>query len=141
MTDAYDDPVLAAFVARVGTLAHWEKWKRAREWHDHLEIYRAGHADCAAQGAKDREEDAEHCMCPACKDGDLHWNTCAVHNMPASPNGPCDCGGFTFRSHAQERYTWVRTNPDCLRHFGMEKPKDLDAYIDRQIIAARKDTK
>ena len=22
----------------------------------------------------------------------LHWSDCAVHNMPAYPNGPCDCG-------------------------------------------------
>lgn len=21
-----------------------------------------------------------------------HWSDCAVHNMPAYPNGPCDCG-------------------------------------------------
>lgn len=24
-----------------------------------------------------------------------HWSSCAVHNEPAYPNGPCDCGGFT----------------------------------------------
>ena len=21
-----------------------------------------------------------------------HWSDCALHNMPAMPNGPCDCG-------------------------------------------------
>ncbi len=21
-----------------------------------------------------------------------HWSDCAVHNEPAYPNGPCDCG-------------------------------------------------
>jgi len=21
-----------------------------------------------------------------------HWSDCAQHNMPAMPNGPCDCG-------------------------------------------------
>jgi len=34
-----------------------------------------------------------HCMCPACKDGALHWSDCAVHNEPAYPRGECDCGG------------------------------------------------
>lgn len=23
-----------------------------------------------------------------------HWSDCAVHNEPAYPNGPCDCGGL-----------------------------------------------
>jgi len=23
-----------------------------------------------------------------------HWSDCAVHNEPAMPNGPCDCGGY-----------------------------------------------
>ena len=22
----------------------------------------------------------------------IHWSDCAQHNMPAYPNGPCDCG-------------------------------------------------
>ena len=34
----------------------------------------------------------EHCQCVACKDGTIHASDCAVHNMPAYPNGPCDCG-------------------------------------------------
>ena len=21
-----------------------------------------------------------------------HWSDCALHNMPAMPNGPCNCG-------------------------------------------------
>ena len=24
-----------------------------------------------------------------------HWSDCAIHNEPAMPNGPCDCGGYT----------------------------------------------
>jgi len=32
-----------------------------------------------------------HCMCESCKDGDIHSSDCAVHNMPAYPNGLCDC--------------------------------------------------
>ena len=23
-----------------------------------------------------------------------HWSDCAVHNMPAYPNGECNCGGY-----------------------------------------------
>lgn len=23
-----------------------------------------------------------------------HWSDCAVHNEPAYPAGPCDCGGY-----------------------------------------------
>jgi hypothetical protein len=23
-----------------------------------------------------------------------HYSSCAVHNEPAFPNGPCDCGGY-----------------------------------------------
>lgn len=23
-----------------------------------------------------------------------HWSDCAVHNAPALPAGPCDCGGY-----------------------------------------------
>lgn len=32
-----------------------------------------------------------HCMCNSCKDGAIHDSCCAVHNMPAEPNGPCNC--------------------------------------------------
>jgi hypothetical protein len=33
-----------------------------------------------------------HCQCTACKDGIFHASDCAVHNGPAYPAGPCDCG-------------------------------------------------
>jgi hypothetical protein len=33
-----------------------------------------------------------HCQCIACKDGIIHASDCAVHNGPAYPAGPCDCG-------------------------------------------------
>jgi len=32
------------------------------------------------------------CQCAACVWGDVHSSDCAVHNMPALPNGKCDCG-------------------------------------------------
>lgn len=33
------------------------------------------------------------CQCAACRSAGWHKHDsdCAVHNMPASPNGPCDC--------------------------------------------------
>ena len=37
---------------------------------------------------------SDHCQCQACKDGVVHSSDCAVHNMPASPNGICDCGAL-----------------------------------------------
>lgn len=38
------------------------------------------------------ERGPNHCMCPACCDGATHDSDCAVHNMPADPNGECNCG-------------------------------------------------
>lgn len=40
------------------------------------------------------DEDIAHCMCEACKDGNLHSSDCAVHNEPAMTNGQCDCGAM-----------------------------------------------
>lgn len=37
-------------------------------------------------------EFAAHCQCPACATGLIHASCCAVHNEPAYPNGPCNCG-------------------------------------------------
>ena len=41
-------------------------------------------------GEASGKRSAEHCTCPACRI--THASDCAVHNMPAMPNGPCDCG-------------------------------------------------
>lgn len=35
-----------------------------------------------------------HCQCDACIGGVVHSSDCSVHNMPAYPNGPCDCGAI-----------------------------------------------
>jgi len=35
------------------------------------------------------------CQCVACKRDGQHDSDCAVHNEPAIPNGPCDCGATT----------------------------------------------
>jgi hypothetical protein len=42
--------------------------------------------------AADKMQEPMHCQCTACKDGILHASDCAVHNGPAYPAGPCDCG-------------------------------------------------
>jgi hypothetical protein len=42
--------------------------------------------------AADKLQEPAHCQCTACKDGILHASDCAVHNGPAYPAGPCDCG-------------------------------------------------
>ena len=36
------------------------------------------------------------CNCEACSSGPPHRSDCAVHNEPAFPNGPCDCGAESF---------------------------------------------
>jgi hypothetical protein len=36
------------------------------------------------------------CQCPACCGGVKHDSDCAVHNMPAEPNGPCNCGAAPY---------------------------------------------
>lgn len=33
------------------------------------------------------------CQCPECKITP-HLSSCAVHNLPAFPKGPCDCGAI-----------------------------------------------
>jgi hypothetical protein len=35
---------------------------------------------------------SDMCRCPACASGTFHLASCAVHNGPAFPVGPCDCG-------------------------------------------------
>jgi len=39
-----------------------------------------------------RTTPSAHCQCTACKTGIIHASDCAVHNGPAYPAGPCDCG-------------------------------------------------
>jgi hypothetical protein len=34
------------------------------------------------------EREANRCQCPECRP---HASDCAVHNMPAYPNGECNC--------------------------------------------------
>lgn len=61
-------------------------------------------------------EKPEHCMCEACKDGVIHASDCSVHNMPAMPNGPCDCGAEKPEDQFCDGHcTWRDHHPDCVR--------------------------
>lgn len=69
---------------------------------------RAMYSDIVSDGGLDprNKMDAQpaHCQCTACKDGVIHASDCAVHNGPAYPAGPCDCG---VSQPAQEQRPWV----------------------------------
>ena len=49
-------------------------------------------ARAEAKCARNTLANPPSCQCPACKADGIHASDCAVHNMPAYPNGPCDCG-------------------------------------------------
>ena len=51
-----------------------------------------GGTDLTNRWIVDIKENVDHCQCDACKGGIIHSSDCSVHNMPAMPNGPCDCG-------------------------------------------------
>lgn len=36
--------------------------------------------------------DLDYCGCGNCTKENQHSSDCSLHNMPAYPNGPCDCG-------------------------------------------------
>lgn len=72
-----------------------------------------------------------HCQCDACRGGTTHASDCAVHNMPASQNKPCDCGvgercanshAETGTAHASRARTILAIDPGttesgwCLYH-------------------------
>ena len=42
------------------------------------------------------------CCCAYCKDGTLHLSDCAVHNEPAYPIGPCDCGAAIAKAEGEQ---------------------------------------
>lgn len=65
----------------------WELWQvRAA-----LATQPAESKACASVGVEPVVR-TDHCQGPECRDGVLHKSDCAVHNEPAYPAGPCDCG-------------------------------------------------
>lgn len=50
------------------------------------------------------------CQCSACRDGVYHGSCCAVHNEPAYPAGPCNCGAVL---KAERRYAAYLSRCAC----------------------------
>ena len=44
------------------------------------------------------------CQCSACAAGRPHDSDCAVHNMPATANGPCDCAVEAKAQYERRRF-------------------------------------
>lgn len=63
-----------------------------------------------------------HCQCPACKDGVTHASDCSVHNMPAYPNGPCDCGA----APGPGRWEDTHTQPPAIGFYKVAWPEHLE---------------
>lgn len=66
------------------------------------------------------------------KDNDIdtfaHWSDCAVHNEPAEPNGPCDCGMYHKPTMLQ-----IQPTIDSLRAQLAEAQKKAEALLPRKI--------
>jgi hypothetical protein len=59
------------------------------------------HVNEAIAAIKEALAQPAHCQCTACKDGVIHASDCAVHNGPAYPAGPCDCGAMNDRQRLE----------------------------------------
>lgn len=86
---------------------------------------------------------SRHCQCPSCMV--THASDCAVHNMPASPNGACDCGKITSTESEAMKYRFLRddaflNSPDAFTEAGnLFKDKfgeRFDQAIEAMITAA-----
>lgn len=80
-----------------------------------------------------------HCMCPACCDGLTHDSDCAVHNMPAAPNGECSCGRVDIdaKRAARDMAVAMAVAQDVFRECderGMTRRKPSDQEV-RAILA------
>lgn len=80
----------------------------------------------------------KHCMCERCKDGVIHAACCAVHNMPAEPNGECDCEPETPAFSEDLSYYWQRilgedwTNNQPLYELYLWVVKELATALEEQ---------
>lgn len=80
----------------------------------------------------------KHCMCERCKDGVIHASHCAVHNMPAEPNGECDCEPETPAFSEDLSYYWQRilgedwTNNQPLYELYLYVVKELATALEEQ---------
>ncbi|WP_205194978.1 hypothetical protein [Burkholderia sp. Ax-1719] len=81
---------------------------------------------------------ANHCECAACKNGVTHASDCAVHNAPALPIGPCDCGAqpdASFRKRVERLLTELHAE-DRLSEGQCAKVLDIDRISWRKIADA-----
>ena len=67
-----------------------------------------------------------HCQCTACKNGTIHASDCAVHNGPAYPAGPCDCGVMNDRQRLEAIVSVINK---YLPPFGMHIMDAMSAII------------
>jgi len=91
---------------------------------------RAMYSDIVSDGGLDprNKMDAQpaHCQCTACKDGVIHASDCAVHNGPAYPAGPCDCGAMSDRQRLEAIVSVINK---YLPPFGMHIMDAMSAII------------
>jgi hypothetical protein len=76
--------------------------------------------------AADKLQEPVHCQCFACKDGVIHASDCAVHNGPAYPAGPCDCGVMNDRQRLEAIVSVINK---YLPPFGMHIMDAMSAII------------
>ena len=57
-----------------------------------LNVLKGKHEQPAGAPTPMSQLTAPHCQCEACVGGLIRASDCAVHNAPALPKGPCDCG-------------------------------------------------
>lgn len=68
------------------------------------------------------------CQCPACRVV-KHDSDCAVHNMPAEPNGPCNCGAAASSEYAERLESLLRNAADELDR--------AEAHLTAQVLRDR----
>ena len=83
-----------------------------------------------------QERDAALCRCIICTDRTFHMSSCALHNGPAYPPGPCDCGASTVKAELlrclEELYSQVLGECPSL----LEEDSGGDSRLDMEIVAA-----
>jgi hypothetical protein len=103
---------------------HWneDEWRR-NNWRCHHGWLRG--EQCEICNASPAPKPA-HCQCTACKDGVIHASDCAVHNGPAYPAGPCDCGVMNDRQRLEAIVSVINK---YLPPFGMHIMDAMSAII------------
>ncbi|WGM47699.1 hypothetical protein KOAAANKH_02581 [Brevundimonas sp. NIBR10] len=61
-----------------------------------------------------------------------HWSDCAVHNEPAQPNGPCDCGGYSLANDPPRMIRLLGLDKLLLNREDRERAGDLRCEPDSE---------